>query len=158
MIDPSNCPEPIENGKILCEISDSNSDSDFQKDYEQFSALPSKHNIPEQVISPSKCPNLIYYLKKFLDYTKDLFECVSPNFTTQSNESLNAIKAKMAQKNKNWSLSFEARMSLAVLQKNNPYLYYEEFLEKLSLPKLNDESQKVIQKYIKILQKRKKNG
>ena len=84
--------------KTLCETSDSNSDSDFQKDDEQFSALPSEDNIPEQVIDPSKCPNLIYYLKKLLDYTKDLFECVCPNFTTQSNESLNTVKAKMAHK------------------------------------------------------------
>ena len=71
---------------------------------------------------------------------------VSPKFTTHSNESLNAIKSNFAGKNTNWRSSFILRMSFAVLQKNNPYLYYLDLLNSLSLPMPSDESIEIITK------------
>lgn len=68
--------------------------------------------------------NLIYYLYCFLEYTDNLFDFVSPHLTTQSNESLNATKAYFAGKNTNWRFSLILRMSFAILQNKNPYLYY----------------------------------
>ena len=99
------------------------------------------------MIDAEKFPNLIYYLKCFLDYTVDLFNYVSPVFTTQSNESLNSTKTKYACKNTYWKSSFHVRMAINVLHKNNPYKYYFNLIKEMSLTDLNEESNLIINKY-----------
>ena len=107
------------------------------------------------ILDPKNCPNLIYYLQCFLEYTNNLFDLISPRLTTQSNESLNSIKSNFAGKNTNWRFSFTLRMAFAILQKNNPYLYYIDLLNYLTLPALTEESINIINKYHKISQKQK---
>ena len=101
----------------------------------------------EPILNPDEFPNLTYYLQCFLKYTVSLFDYVSPSLTTQNYESLNSIKAKITGMNTNWRFSFTFRMDLAILQKNNPYLYYIDLLKYLSLPEINEESINIINKY-----------
>lgn len=147
----SNCPEPL---TVTTNKSDddnesfsSDKDSDDQN---QYSAPPSEANTPEPIIDPVKYPNLLFYLKKFLEYTENLFDYVIPYYTTQGNESLNGLKCKFANKNTNWTSSFKTRMALCVLHKNDPYLYYSNILRQLNLHELNDESIEVLKRYEKI--------
>ena len=145
MLNSSNCPDPIQ---INCD--DDSSDFDLESCIDQFEAPPSEADFPEQVLNENDFPNLLYYFKKFLEYTENLFDYVSPHLITQSNESLNYIKTKFADKNTKWNTSFELRMALSVLHKNKPYLYYIELLEKMVLPKLSDKSLNVLERYSKI--------
>ena len=145
ILNSSNCPDPIQ---INCD--DDFSDFDLESCIDQFEAPPSEAGFPEQVLNENDFPNLLYYFKKFLEYTENLFDYVSPHLITQSNESLNYIKTKFADKNTKWNTSFELRMALSVLHKNKPYLYYIELLEKMVLPKLSDKSLNVLERYSKI--------
>ena len=76
------------------------------------------------ILDPKNCPNLIYYLQCFLEYTNNLFDLISPRLTTQSNESLNSIKSNFAGKNTNWRFSFTLRMAFAILKKKKTIHIY----------------------------------
>lgn len=116
----TNCPDPIEicnskdsqlfvesdekdNYQLLDKIfneSEASSSEDLTMiNIEELEAPPSEANDPPPIINPSDCPMLIYYLKSFLNYTVNLYNFVSPLYTTQKNESIHFNKTKFTQKN-----------------------------------------------------------
>jgi hypothetical protein len=61
------------------------------------------------------------HLKGFLEATADLVVDVKSRINTQASESLNALKAKQANKNYNFTRSWFARMAVAVLRMNEGF-------------------------------------
>lgn len=83
------------------------------------------------LINEYKQPILCALLECTIESIMDVFDMVSPIYSTQSNESFNSIKIRLAPKNVSWKKSFPIRMYLAVLQKNNPFNYYYDLLKRL---------------------------
>lgn len=159
---------PNDESNIIDEDNDGNLFSNFSTDESDFNsstfdeennlefarclfseneALPSEANDPPALIDNIKFPHLAYFLKTFLFYKQNMFENTMTGLTTQSNKSLNAKKVQFANKTKNWKKSFKVRMALNILQKNNPFIYYSDLIEYLSLPKLSEESFDILNKY-----------
>ena len=145
--DPTSSPDPINEDDHYENATFRNLVDDFFVSDYQESAPPSEANVPEAEFDESDHPNLIRFLKAFLKYTKELFSCVSPYHTTQSNESINSIKAKLANKNTCWHQSFKTRMALTILHKDSPYLYYIDLVNQLQVPKLSENSINILKKY-----------
>jgi hypothetical protein len=74
-------------------------------------------------------------LKIFLDETAGLLAKCQNRFTTQGNESLHAMKAKLAEKNYNWKTTWKARCCIAILDMNEEHwkldAYEQEGFERL---------------------------
>lgn len=149
--DQTSCPDPITIEKLENHSNDLN-------EIEYCSAPPSEADLPEALIDPNECPNLVNYLRCFINYTMSLFDYVAPLYNTQANEALNSTKSKFAGKNNKWDSNFELRMAINVLQKNNPYIYYYDLINELSLTKLNEHSKSILEKYIKISKRNKKKS
>jgi hypothetical protein len=74
---------------------------------------------------------LIEAMTTFLSSTTKYFELLEPNVRTQVNESLNAKRTRFASKNFAWGDSWVARMALAVMHFNDPYVYFTELVQKI---------------------------
>lgn len=84
--DIKNSPDPIDSRDSLTEGNYHAITTD--EDEELFN---NDENCPPPLIDQEKFPHFVYYTNCLLDYTKDLFDCVAPKFTTQSNECLKTL-------------------------------------------------------------------
>ena len=93
-------------------------------------------------------------LKEFLEKTQFIVRAVSPEFSTQTNESFHLLKLRYATKDIKWGPTWHARVMCAVLDRNCPFwkeiLYYRMELPALSLESLTklrkDEEQRLARK------------
>lgn len=60
------------------------------------------------------------YIRKIIEQYRPKLRIVDPRVSTQSNESLNALKALLAPKHSHYQKSFPIRMALTVLRWNRP--------------------------------------
>jgi hypothetical protein len=59
------------------------------------------------------------------------FDLLEAGVRTEVNESLNSRRTRFASKNLAWADSWVAKISLAVLHFNNPYLYFTDLVQKI---------------------------
>jgi hypothetical protein len=69
-------------------------------------------------------------LKLFLEDTVELLSKCQARISTQANESLNAIKAKSAEKTFNWKSTWKARCCVAILDFNDPCWKLDDYKRK----------------------------
>ena len=72
-------------------------------------------------------------LRKCLNDTLKYLRNVNPKYTTQINEALHGVKAKMARKDVAWGGGWRIRMALAVLKVNEPTYWIELILRSVGL-------------------------
>jgi hypothetical protein len=70
-------------------------------------------------------------IRDILEKIKIYFDFVEPGAHTQSNESFNAAKSRLASKNIAWRGSWAARVSLATLHFNEPFAYYFAIVDRI---------------------------
>ena len=80
--------------------------------------------------------NAVKLLKEFLESTEFIVRTVSPEFSTQTNESLHLLKARYANKDIRWGPTWDARVMAAVLDRNVPY-WKERLYVEMGLPPLS---------------------
>jgi hypothetical protein len=85
-------------------------------------------------------------LRAFFTNTIDLIGLVQSKFSTQLNESLHAMKAKLADKNYGWKRSWEARCAAAVLNMNEGHEWKLRLYGELGFPPLCPECRSTIEK------------
>lgn len=78
-------------------------------------------------------------LHNFLEATAPNITKVGYQYQTNSNESFNSLVTNYADKSTAWESSYRGRLSAAVLQKNDPYLWIPEARKRLNLPPLDDD-------------------
>mgnify|MGYP006870921201 FL=1 len=78
---------------------------------------------------------------------------VNYNYQTNSNESFNSLRAKLADKSTAWKTSYRGRFAASILQKNQPYSWIYEARSR----DLSKETKKVLDKFIDNRLKEMKN-
>jgi hypothetical protein len=74
---------------------------------------------------------LIGAMTEFLSSTSKYFDLLQAGVRTQVNESVNSRRTRFASKNLAWADSWVARMALAVLHFNKPYVYFTELIQRI---------------------------
>jgi hypothetical protein len=74
---------------------------------------------------------LIGAMTECLSSTSKYFDLLQAGVCTQVNESVNSKRTRFASKNLAWADSWIARMALAVLHFNNPYVCFTELIQKI---------------------------
>jgi hypothetical protein len=86
-------------------------------------------------------------LRLFLLNTLDLIEQALSEINTQLNESLHALKAKLADKNYPWKGSWRARNAVAVLNVNEGHEWKLRLYDELGFPPLSSLCRRCIERY-----------
>jgi hypothetical protein len=82
----------------------------------------------------------------FLENIIDLIRLAQSEFSTQLNESLHSLKAKLADNGYAYHDSWKARCAVAVLDFNEGYHWRLELYDKLQFPALSQRSRKTLEK------------
>lgn len=88
------------------------------------------------------CKEAKYQLHKFLKETSETFEKVGSRYSTNTNESFNALRAKFADKSTSWEGSYRGRLTASILQKNQHYNWIFTARKRLNLPPLDKDAKK----------------
>jgi hypothetical protein len=92
-------------------------------------------------------PHAQELLRLFLTSTLDLIEQADSEISTQLNESLHALKAKLADKNYPWKSSWRARNAVAVLNINEGHEWKLRLYDELGFPPLSAHARRCIARY-----------